>query len=166
MKIRHFLRRPAPTAAAETGPGGRCLVIVNHHGVRIFRSAHCGTAAEPMPAHDPDDFSRHAPNSKAFAPGMEKPDPDTFFAPVAKALRSAEQIMIFGSGTGSSSEMERLVKWLRTHHPELAGRIVGAHVIDEHHTTDGQLLAKAKDLYAAVPAAKKYPRPENAYPTE
>ena len=148
MKIRHFLERSTPTANAVPAPRARCLVIVNHHEVRIFHSALRGTAAEQVLPHDPDHFFRHAPNSRDFSRGQEKPDPNSFFAPVAKALLAANQILIFGSGTGTSSEMEQFVAWLHTHHPELARRIVGSLVVDEHHLTDGQLLAKARDFYA------------------
>ncbi len=148
MKIRHFLERSAPSATSATAVSVRCLVIVNHHEVRIFHSALRGTASEQVLPHDPDDFFRHAPNSKDFSRGQEKPDPNSFFAPVAKALLAANQILIFGSGTGTSSEMEQFVTWLHTHHPELARRIVGSLVVDEHHLTDGQLLAKARDFYA------------------
>jgi len=44
--------------------------------------------------------------------------------------------------------MEQFIAWMKNHHPELAKRIVGSLVVDEHHLTEGQLLAKAKDFYA------------------
>jgi hypothetical protein len=37
---------------------------------------------------------------------------------------------------------------LKHHHPDLAKRIIGSQVVDEHRLTDGQLLAKAREFYA------------------
>ena len=42
--------------------------------------------------------------------------------------------------------------WLRHRHPEVAKRILGSLVVDEHHLTDAQLVAKAREIYAAAPA--------------
>ena len=57
----------------------------------------------------------------------------------------AGKILLFGAGTGTSSEMEQFVVWLKHHHAEVAGRIIGTQVIDEHHLTEAQLLAKARE---------------------
>jgi hypothetical protein len=47
--------------------------------------------------------------------------------------------------------MDQFIAWLKIHHPELAKRIAGSLIIDEHHFTDAQLLAKARDLFALQP---------------
>jgi hypothetical protein len=57
-------------------------------------------------------------------------------------------MLILGTDTGTSSETDQFVAWLKLHHPELAKRIIGSLVVDEHHLTDGQLLAKAREFYA------------------
>jgi len=44
--------------------------------------------------------------------------------------------------------MDQFVAWLKLHHPKLAKRIIGSLVADEHHLTEGQLLAKAREFYA------------------
>jgi hypothetical protein len=150
MKIRRFLEQtegpPPGTKANET----HALVVINHHEARVYRTEMRGSVPERIVPHDPDDFFRHAPNSKYFARGREKPDPSSFFAPVASALKGADRILIFGSGTGTGSEMEQLVAWLRIHHPELDQRIVGTDAIDEHHVTEAQLLARARVVYATL----------------
>lgn len=46
--------------------------------------------------------------------------------------------------------MEMLVADLKAHHPDMAEKIIGTVVVDAHHTTENQLLAKARDLYAEV----------------
>ena len=44
--------------------------------------------------------------------------------------------------------MEQLVADLKEHHLDVACKIIGSVVVDAHHTTEDQLLAKARDFYA------------------
>jgi uncharacterized membrane protein len=80
--------------------------------------------------------------------GKEKPEPNSYFEPVARALHAFGEILIFGTGTGMSSEMDQFVAWAKTHRPALAKRIIGSVVVDEHHLTEAQLLAQARELFA------------------
>ena len=52
--------------------------------------------------------------------------------------------MLFGTATGASSAMVQLEADLKAHHQDIAGRIIGSAVVDEHHLTENQLLAKAR----------------------
>jgi len=123
------------------------LLVINHHEARIYRSEMHGAIPQQLLPHKPEDFFRHAPDSKQFARGREKPDPNSFFGPLAEVLQAAGKILIFGAGTGTSSEMDQFVDWLKIHHLEIAKRIVGTVVVDEHHLTEDQLLAKARQFY-------------------
>lgn len=158
MELRHFLER-SETAPPETnGTEAHWLLVIDHHEARIFRSEIRGTVPQQILPHEPADFFRHAPNSKDFSRGMEKPDANTFFEPVAAALKAAGMILVFGSGKGHSSEMELFIAWLKRHHPEIAARIIGSQVVDEHHLSEAQLLAKAREFYASAPAPAADPR--------
>jgi hypothetical protein len=148
MALRHFLERSETVPPAAKEKETHWLLVIDHHEARIFRSEMHGALPEQILPHEPDDYFRHAPNSKEFSRGQEKPDPNSFFAPVAKALQAAGQILIFGTGTGMSSEMDQFIAWLKQHHPEVAKRIIGSLVVDKHHLTVGQLLAKAREFYA------------------
>jgi hypothetical protein len=153
MDIRHFLKRsetPAPDAAAAEA---HWLVVIDHHEARIYRSEMSGTLPERILPHEPSDFFRHAHNSKDFSRGKEKPDPNSFFEPVASALKQAGRILLFGTGKGTSSEMEQFVGWLGTHHADIASRVLGSVVIDEHHLSEAQILLKAREFYSGTPAA-------------
>jgi hypothetical protein len=44
--------------------------------------------------------------------------------------------------------MGQLLAALRRNHPDLADRVVGSIVVDEHHLTEDQLLATAREFYA------------------
>jgi hypothetical protein len=150
MALRHFLERSEALPAPADETEAHWLLLIDHQAARIFRSEMDGSLPQRILPHDPDGYFRHAPNSKDFSRGREKPDPNSFFEPVAKALPAGGRILVFGSGTGMSSEMDQFIAWVRQHHPELAARIIGTQVVDEHHLTDSQLLAKAREFYATA----------------
>jgi hypothetical protein len=143
MKFHHAVERSEKPAWAA-----RWLVVIDHHEARIFRSCLHGTVAEQIRPDQADDSISHVHSFDGFSRGQEKPVPGTFFGPVAEALKEAGGILIFGSGTGTASAMDQFVTWLKTHRPEQARRIVGERIIDAHHLTDAQLLAKARDFHA------------------
>lgn len=146
LALRHFLEKSA-TAGPAAGTEPHWLLVIDHHEARIYRSEMSGAVPQRILPHEPADHFRHAPNSRGFSRGQEKPDPNSFFAPVAQALPGG-RVLVFGTGTGTSSEMDQFMAWTKLHHPELAGRIIGAVVVDEHHLTDPQLLAQAREFYA------------------
>jgi len=148
MALRHFLERSETMSPEAKMSETHWLVVIDHHEARIFRSEMHGAIPQQILPHEPDDYFRHAHNSKDFSRGEEKPDPNSFFEPVARALQAPGRILIFGTGTGTSSEMEQFIAWLKVHHSEVAKRIIGWLVVDEHHLSGDQLLAKAREFYA------------------
>jgi hypothetical protein len=147
MQIRHFLQRSEQPEAAAGHPEARWLLVINHQRARIFRSEAPGTVAEEILPHE--GHFRPAPDAKDFTRGQEKPDPNSFFELVARALKDVRSMLLFGSGTGTASERDQFKAWLNAHHPELARRIDGSVTVDEHHVTDAQLLAKARNFAPA-----------------
>src|SRR5581483_867105 len=153
MALRHFLERSESAPPETNGEEAHWLLVIDHHEVRIFRSEMYDAIPQRILPHEPEDYFRHAHNSKDFSQGREKPDPNSFFEPVARALPASGRLLIFGTGTGTSSEMDQFIAWLKLHHPQLAGQIIGSLVVDENHLTEGQLLAKAREFYANVRVA-------------
>ena len=153
MALRHFIQRSEKPLAEAPAGESHWLVVINHHEARIYSSEMLGTVPERIMPHQPTDFFRHAHNSKDFARGKEKPDPNSFFGPVAAALKGPGKILVFGTGKGTSSEMEQFVAWLGEHHQDIAARVVGSLVVDEHHLSEAQLLSKAREFYSAAHVA-------------
>lgn len=147
LALRRFLERTTQRPAASQETVADWLVIIDHREARIFRSAAPGSVAQQIRPPVPVDFTRSSPRAKEFSRGPEKPDPSGFFEPVAAVLNGAGNILLFGGGSGKASEMEQFVAWLKTHRPELTKRIVGTLTIDEHHQTEGQILATAREFY-------------------
>jgi hypothetical protein len=145
MAVRHFLENtdaPGPGAGVEKP---HLLLVIDHHEARLRSEMH-GAVPQQI-------TSRTTTSDGDFSRGQEKPDPNSFFEPVARALSAAGRILIFGTGTGTGSEMFQFVAWLKLRHPELAARIIGSLVVDESHLTVDQLLAKARDFYTSAQAS-------------
>jgi hypothetical protein len=152
MSLRHFLERSNAAKPVPDEKEVHWLLVIDHHEARIFHAEMEGAIPQRILPHGPEEYFRHARDSKNSSRGQEKPDPNSFFEPVAKVLRSPGPILIFGTGTGAGSEMEQFTAWSKTHHPEMARRIVASIAVDEHHLSEAQLLAKARAFYLTNPS--------------
>jgi hypothetical protein len=148
-QVRHFLERsgaPVPPAAKV---GTHLLVVIDHREARIYSTELHGAVPQRIAPYDPYGFGRDLHYNQDESNGQRKPERKSFYEAVAKTLHGAEQILMFGAGTGASSAMEQLLAELKLHHKEVAGRVVGSIVVDQHHLTEDQLLAKARELFVA-----------------
>jgi hypothetical protein len=148
MKLRHFLEQSETALPASTKTVPQMLVVIDHHIARLFRLEMNNACPQVILPHEPFEFFRQAHDARDFFSGKEKPPQNSFFEPVAEALQHASQILLFGTGTGASSEMDQFTTWLKKHYAEVAQRIIGTATVDEHHLTEAQLLAKARNFFA------------------
>jgi hypothetical protein len=149
MQIRHFLERSAVPAQAIVAEGGHLLVVIDHREARIYQTEMHGSVPQVIRPYDPDGSHRNLRYVEENSSGQRKPELKPFYEAVAKTLSGAEKILIFGSSTGASSAMDYLLAELKKHHPDIAGRVIGAIVVNEQHMTEDQLLAQARSFYAA-----------------
>jgi hypothetical protein len=147
MDVRHFVERSTPEPQKAATEGVHLLVVIDHREARIYRNELHGSVPQRVVPYDPGGFGRHLHYVQDDSNGQRKPERKSFYESVAKTLRDAEQILIFGSGTGASSAMNQLVAALKHDHPDVAKRVVGSLVVDARNTTEDQLLAKARDFY-------------------
>ena len=124
------------------------LVVLDHHEARVYRTEVHGSVPMSIVPYDPHGFGKHLHSAHEWTDGKRPPERKSYYEAVAKTLRGAEQVLLFGSGTGRSSAMEQLLADLKDHHPDVAEKIIGSVIVDAHHTTEGQLLAKAREFYA------------------
>lgn len=153
MQVRHFLERSGAPEAAPAKTGTHLLVVIDHREARIFTTELHGAIPHRIVPYDPFGFGRDLHYNQDDSNGQRKPEQKSFYEAVARTLRGAEQILMFGTGTGASSAMEHLLLDLKKNHPDLAARVVGSIAVDEHHLTEAQLLARARDFYATLSAA-------------
>lgn len=153
MELRHFLQRSQDTPGTAAKGRVQWLLVIDHQKARIFRCDLDGSEAEVIRPHGPSEFFRYPADSKEFSRGKEKPDANTYFGPVGDALKPPGQVLVFGRGTGTSSEMDEFVAWAKERRPILASQIVGAEVVDSQHMTDGEMVAKARAFLATLQGA-------------
>ena len=148
MQIRHFLQQSSvptpPPAVAAT----HLLVVIDHHEARVYSTEVHGTVPVRITPYDPYGFGRSLRYTQDDSNGQRKPELKSFYEAVAKTLQGAQQILVFGTGTGASSAMQQLLMDLAKHHHDVAKRIIASEVINEHHLTENQLLAMARDRFS------------------
>lgn len=149
MRIRHFLERSDVAGLKSEAHGNHLLVVIDHREARIYRVELKGSVPERITPFDPYGFGRYLHSVTDDSNGQRKPERKSFYEAVAKSLQGAGQILLFGTGTGASSAMDQLLAELRHHHADVATRIVGSVAVDEHHLTEGQLLARAREFYGS-----------------
>jgi hypothetical protein len=128
--------------------GPHLLVVIDHQEAKVYTTEVHGAVPQQLVPYDPHGYGRHLHSAHEWTDGKRQPERKSYYEAIAKTLRGAEQVLLFGSGTGRSSAMDQLVADLREHHHDVAEKIVGTVVVDPHHTTEGQLLAHARDFYA------------------
>ncbi len=148
MDLRRFLEQSASAVPQPCAHGLHLLVVIDHRLARIYKAQLHGSLPERVLPYDQSGAGRHLHYVEDDSNGQRKPELKSFYEAVAKTLGDAEQILLFGSGTGASSAMEQLLAELKRHHKELAELVVGAVVVDQPQLTEDQLLAKAREFYA------------------
>jgi hypothetical protein len=124
------------------------LVVIDHQEAKVYRTEVHGAVPLSIVPYDPHGYRKHLHSAHEWTDGKRQPERNSFYEAIAKTLGGAEQVLLFGSGTGRSSAMEMLLADLKAHHADVAVKIIGSVVVDAHHTTEGQLLAKAREFYA------------------
>jgi hypothetical protein len=147
-QIRNFLERSVASAPAAPTAGSHLMVVLDHREARVYKTELHGVVPQKIRPYNPHGFGRHLRYVQDESNGQRKPERLSFYHAIAKTLHGADQILLFGRGTGASSAMEQLLAELRQHHAELAKRVVGSVVVDEQHLTRDQLLAKAREIYS------------------
>jgi hypothetical protein len=150
MQVRHFLERSGAPAPPPVATGTHLLVVIDHREARIYSAQLHGSVPQRITPYDPFGYGRDLHYNQDDSNGQRKPELKSFYEAVAKTLHGAQQILLFGAGTGASSAMEQLLLDLKHHHRDLAERVIGSLVIDEHHLTDDQLLARARELFVVA----------------
>lgn len=150
MRIRHFVERSGDREAAPPAAGTHLLVVIDHQQARVYSAELHGEMPQRIRPYDPFGFGRDLHFVQTGGGGELQPERKSFYEAIAKTLRGAQQILIFGTATGASGAMEHLLADLKKHHHDVAGRVVGAVAVDQHHLTDDQLLAKARELFTAA----------------
>jgi hypothetical protein len=147
-RLRKFLKE----AASESPPDKftqpcRMVVVIDHHAAHIFRDLGGSRPqdAVTLAPYDPHHFHRHLVHRKeAHYEGGRVPEETSFYEEVAAALVSANEIVLIGHGSGTSSAVHVLEGYLKKHHIELSRRIKATEFTDLSALTEPEIEAIAK----------------------
>jgi len=131
--LRHYLASAgiSPQNPYGTAPGTEphavdVVVLIDHHGAKLYRialsSTQAGAAVKP---YDPHHFLHHLHHREELREqGQRAPEDLTFYDRIAEALRDAHRIVLLSHGTGESNAAQILAERLEKKHPNVYARIV------------------------------------------
>src|ERR1700738_1096263 len=93
----------------ERGTAPPLLVVIDHQEARVYRTEVHGADPVRIAPYDPHGYRKHLHSAHEWTDGKRQPERKSFYEAIAKTLRGAEQVLLFGSGTGRSSAVERLI---------------------------------------------------------
>ncbi|HEY1695062.1 MAG TPA: hypothetical protein VGG39_23000 [Polyangiaceae bacterium] len=122
----------------------RAAVWLDHHEARVFHVDLDGFDEQTL--RSPQHHVHRHPKG-ASEPHDHPQDEQHFFAAIAKALASAESILVLGPTTAKAE----LLRYVHDHAPALAGKVVGVETSD--HPTDAQIVEHVR-AHFRIPALR------------
>jgi hypothetical protein len=155
--LRHFLQRagwsaevsPEASARRDLDPA-TLLVVVDHHGAKIYRiEPGSGEASPPKIApYDPHHFLHHLTHKDQLREeGQRAPEDAGFYRQISDALAAVGRIIVVGHGKGKSNAARHLIEYLFVHRHETYQRVVREVEADLSAITTPQLLELAERAF-------------------
>jgi len=147
-RLRKFLRGTKPEVETPAQPN-RMVVVIDHHAAHVYQDS--GASEKTVKPHDPWGFHHHLIHKKeAHYVGERVPEERSFYEAVAAALKPANEIVLVGHGTGTSSAVEHLLAFLKENHSDIAERVKATETVDLSAVTEPEIEAIAKKHMIAV----------------
>ena len=144
-KIRRLINSSKPQK--HSGDGAHLLLVIDHKEAMVYHMEIGDLVPERILPYDPLGHKTHVHSGHPYPDFNEEPNNDAYFDQVLAAVKDAGQLLIFGSGSGSSGTMDQFLLWLSEHHPDVSEKVVASEIVDQTHLTEGQLLHKAREIY-------------------
>jgi hypothetical protein len=154
LEVRHFLIQAGWDPALPSQPAARpdptapsLLIVVDHHGAKIF---HVDVTSDDASEHvirpyDPHHFLHHLTHKdQTREQGQRAPEEPAYYEKIAEAAALGGRIVVVGHGAGKSNAAHHLTEYLKTHHRETYQRIVREIDTDLSSITTPQLLDLAR----------------------
>jgi len=123
------------------------LVVVDHHGTKIFQVDVTSDEASDnvIRPYDPHHFLHHLTHKDQDRErGQRAPEESAYYEEIAHAVALDGRIVIVGHGEGKSNAAHHLTEYLQSHHRETYRRIVREIDADLSSITTPQLLDLAR----------------------
>lgn len=130
----------------------RILLVVGSRLARLYTTTHPGStpviikhsdqSGRPVNARTADDssFARLLADNAAFVQAM---------IAAIRRVQAPSTILVFVDTLTGNQITTQLLAELRSHHPELHSRILGCPGVELQHLSENQVLAAAREFYAA-----------------
>lgn len=126
----------------------RAIVVIDHHLARIFQEfdgKQPGSEVGIKP-YDPHGFHRHLVHrQERHYEGQRVPEEPSYYEEIAKDLVAAQEIVMIGHGTGTSSALDFLAEFLKKRHPAIYERVISTETVDLSATTEPEIEAMARE---------------------
>ena len=132
------------TAAGEGRPlpGARHAVVwLDHAEATIISYTHGKSREQVVRSQLP---TRRAHSDRGQSGSGHVRDDVEFFEEIARQIGDVPEVLIVGPGLAKTA----FERYVRKHHPSLAGHIVGVETVD--HPTAGQILKYSKQYFLGV----------------
>ena len=157
IDLRHFLSQagaspehPSEAVAYPDPLAPDLLIVVNHHGTKIFQVdiSSDDAAKHTIKPYDPHHSLHHLVHKdQSGERGQRAPEEPAYYARVAEAVALGGRVAVVGDGEGERNAAGFLTKYLRLHHPESYKRIVAGTIYDLSAKTSPQLLQIAREAF-------------------
>ncbi len=154
LDLRHFLERAGveengtiTTAEPVTPLALHLLVVINQKETLVFQTETRDSVPERLHPYDPTGALNRLIHTEGVDKASRAPENLTYYQAIAETLIGAEEVLLMGNGTGASSAMTHLKDFLATHHPEIAGKIVGALTVDVEALTKEECLQQGRAFF-------------------
>jgi len=151
--LRHLVERAGLTptlpashpepASRELPPVAGLLVVMDHHGAKVFQLGTEGDdpAGHTIKPYDPHGYLHHlAHKSESRERGQRAAEDPAYYERIAHTVMAAAHVVVVSHGHGHSDAAHHLVEHLQAHHPDLYGRTVTEVAADLSSLTEPQLL--------------------------
>lgn len=141
----------------------KLLAHVDHHEARLYHVVSGGgTEHETLHPYDPHHIRSHLREhaSQSHYQGQRAPEDPQYYASITESLKGADEIILFGSGHGHSNAAMQLTKYLGKHASDTLDRVIAVESLSNHHSTEKQLLARARAIFKAHHTAPATPDPK------
>jgi hypothetical protein len=147
-RLRKFLRG-AGSDVESPAQAKRMVVVIDHHAAHVYQDS--GVGEKTVRPHDPWGFHHHLIHKKeAHYVGERVPEERSFYEAVAAELKPANEIVLIGHGTGTSSAVDHLLAFLKENHSDIAERVKATETVDLSAVTEPEIEAIAKKHMIAV----------------
>jgi hypothetical protein len=154
LEVRRFLEHagigPDTTEVSQKTESAavRLLAVVSHQETQIFETEGKGYEIERLHPYDPHGFRHQVRNKAGNAGGRSSEDP-TYYHDMAKTLEGADEVLLMGDATGSSSALNHLTEFLAQHYPLISKKVVGIVPGNIEAMTEPEYLAAAREYCEA-----------------